>query len=393
MDLDHIAAQAKLKGIDLLGTGDFTHPIWLQELKDKLKEDTNGLYQHNGVKFILTAELSSIYSKKNKGRRVHNIIFAPDLATAERISRKLSNCGNITSDGRPIFGFDAKDIVKICLDISEDCLIVPAHAWTPWFSIFGSNSGFNSVEECFEEEAQNIYALETGLSSDPAMNWRLSNLDKYSLISNSDAHSPSKLGREANVFDTELSFEGIKETLKHKDKRKFLFTIEFFPEEGKYHFDGHRDCQVRFTPQQTKANNNRCPKCGRALTIGVMNRVAELADRPDGFTPKDAIPFKSLVPLIEIIAEIRQKGPESQGVAEEYKKAIASFGNEFKILLDADEEELSSRLPERIKEAVIKVRRGELVIEPGYDGVYGVVKIFGDKDIEAQKEKQMELFQ
>lgn len=381
MDLDHIAEWASFKGIDLIGTGDFTHPLWFQELKDKLRPDTNGLYEYKGVKFMPTAEVSNMYSKNGRGRRVHTIIFAPGIEVVEKINKELGNRGNIVSDGRPIFGFDVKDIVKICLDISKDCLIVPAHAYTPWFSVFGSNSGFDSVEECFEEEAENIYALETGLSADPAMAWRWSALDKYNLISNSDAHSPVKLGREVNIFDTELSYQAIIQALKRRDKKKFLSTVEFFPQEGKYHFDGHRNCGVRFSPPETKAHNNLCPKCGRPLTVGVMNRVQELADRPEGFVLEEAVPFKSLVPLVEIIAEVKQKGVRTQGVAGEYKRAIGYFGSEFKILLDANEEELFSRLPEKIAEAIIRVRKGELNIEPGYDGVYGTVKIFKEEEL------------
>jgi uncharacterized protein (TIGR00375 family) len=333
-----------------------------------------------------------MYTKHNEGRRIHTIIFAPDFAVVDKINKKLGNYGNITSDGRPIFGFDVKDIVKICLDASKDCLLVPAHAWTPWFSVFGSNSGFDSVEECFEEEAENIYALETGLSSDPAMNWRLGALDRYNLISNSDAHSPTKLGREVNVFDTELSYKAIMAALKAKDKNRFLYTVEFFPEEGKYHFDGHRNCDMRLSPQETKANKGRCPKCGRPVTVGVMNRVEELADRPAGFIPEDAVPFKSLVPLIEIIAEAKQKGPETQGAQEEYRNALRHFGSEFKILLNAEEKELVEKLPEKIAKAIIRVRKGELIIEPGYDGVYGTIKIFKDEELKQETAKQLELF-
>ena len=392
MDLDHIAEWAKIKGIDLVGTGDFTHPLWFEELKTKLKQDTNGLYEYKGIKFILTAEVSNMYTKDAKGRRIHTLLFAPDLATVEKINKEFGRRGNIISDGRPIFGFDVRDNVKICLDASGDCLIVPAHCFTPWFSVFGSKSGFDSVEECFEEEVENIYALETGLSADPAMCWRLSALDKYNLISNSDAHSPSKLGREVNVFDTELSYQGIMETLKNKDRSKFLYTVEFFPEEGKYHFDGHRSCDIRFSPKQTRAHNNRCPKCNKPLTVGVMSRVEDLADREDGFIPEEAVPFKSLVPFAEIIAEAKQKGVTTKGVLEEYSRAIGYFGSEFNILLEADEKELISHLPEKTAEAVIKVRQGELIIEPGYDGVFGTVKIFKEDELKQRAKEQMELF-
>lgn len=392
MDIENITRWAKLKGIDLVGTGDFTHPIWFEELKTKLEPTSGGLLEYNGVKFILSTEVSNMYSKGDKGRRIHTTIFAPDFETVERINKKLADRGNIVSDGRPIFGFDVKDIVKICLDISEDCMIIPNHVWTPWYSIFGSNSGFDSVEECFEEEAKNIYALETGLSSNPAMNWRLSALDKYTLISNSDAHSPAKLGRETNVFDCELSYKAIIDTLKKKDKDKLLFTVEFYPQEGKYHFDGHRACGVRFSPSETKKHNSKCPKCGRPLTVGVMNRVNELADREEGFVPENAIAYKSLVPLVEIIAEAQQKGVGTKTVEDKYRIAVGHFGNEFTVLLDADEKDISERLPENTAKAIMKVRRGELNIEPGYDGVYGSVKIFKEGELAQAKDKQLELF-
>src|SRR3989338_1379706 len=306
MNVATMALWAKKKGINLLGTGDFTHPIHFANLKAALKPAGNGLYTTSiepSVFFMLTAEISSIYSFKGKVRRVHNIIMSPGIEVAEKINSALRKRGNLSSDGRPILGTPAKDLLKIVLDISENCLFVPAHAWTPWFSVFGSNSGFDSIEECFEEYSKYIYAIETGLSSDPPMNWRLSALDKIALISNSDAHSPRKLGREANVFDTDLSYDAITGAIKDKDPRRFLYTIEFFPEEGKYHYDGHRNCAISLTPFESKKYNNLCPTCGKPLTIGVLNRVERLADRKQGQGPNGAIPFKSLVPLEEIIAE------------------------------------------------------------------------------------------
>jgi len=375
MDLEHIGEWTKLKGIDLVGTGDFTHPAWLKELRGKLKQRPNGLYEYNSAHFILTAEISNMYTKNGRGRRIHTILIAPDLDAAGRISKELGKRGNILSDGRPIFGFDVKDVVKLCLDISPDCLIVPAHIFTPWFSLFGSRSGFDTIEECFEEETKNIYALETGLSSDPAMNWRISALDKYTLISNSDAHSPAKLGREVNVFDTEMSYSGIMEAIKKKAKKRILFTVEFFPEEGKYHFDGHRDCGIQFSPEQTKRHNGICPKCNRPLTVGVMSRVNDLADRPDGFIPENSAPFKRMVPLQEIIAQERQRGVLTKGVAQEYKRVVDYFGNEFEVLLHAKERDLASFLSERMFQAIVKVRNGDLEISPGYDGKFGTVNI------------------
>lgn len=392
MDLEHIAQWSTIKGIDLVGTGDFTHPAWLKELKDKLKQCSSGLYEYNKRHFILTAEISNMYSKNGRGRRIHTILIAPDLDSAGKISKALGKRGNILSDGRPIFGFDVKDIVKLCLDISPDCMIVPAHIFTPWFSIFGSRSGFDTIEECFEEETENIYALETGLSSDPAMNWRISALDKYTLISNSDAHSPAKLGREVNVFDTEMSYGGIMEALKNKAKKKMLFTVEFFPEEGKYHFDGHRDCAIQFSPEQTKKHKGICPKCNRPLTIGVMSRVDDLADRQDGFMPENAAPFKKTVPLQEIIAKARQKGVQTKGVQQEYKREVDYFGSEFEILLHAKEKDLASFLSERMFQAIIKVRNGDLMISPGYDGKFGTVNIFKEKEPVSASTIPTELF-
>ncbi|MFH1644902.1 MAG: endonuclease Q family protein [Candidatus Omnitrophota bacterium] len=391
MDVEHLAEWAKIKGIDLIGTGDFTHPLWVKELKSKLTMGPDGLYEYKGVKFVLTAEVSNMYSKYGSGRRIHTVLIAPDFETIDKINKQLSSRGNVQSDGRPIFGFDVKDIVKICIDASKDCLVVPAHMWTPWFSVFGSRSGFDSIEECFEEEADNIYALETGLSSDPAMNWTWSALDKYTLISNSDAHSPSKLGREVNVFDTELSYKGLIEALKQKDKKKFLFTVEFFPEEGKYHFDGHRDCAIRLAPEETNKYNKICPKCGKPLTVGVMNRVLELADRKEGFVPENAIPYKSLVPLVEIVSEAKQRGVNTKTVREEYTKIVNFFGNEFNVLLNVKESELSSAACERVVEAIKRVRMGDLYINPGYDGVFGTVKIFKEGEVAAFKSKQLEL--
>jgi DNA helicase II / ATP-dependent DNA helicase PcrA len=372
MDLDHISCWAKIKGIDVIGTGDFTHPAWFKELKAKLIRAQDGMYDYKGTRFILTAEVSNIYTKYGKGRRIHNIILAPDIDSAEKVKNALSKRGNILSDGRPIFGFDAKDLVKICMDISNDIMIIPAHIWTPWFSLFGSMSGFDSVEECFEEQANNIYALETGLSADPAMCRRLSMLDKYSLVSNSDAHSPAKLGREANIFDTELSYNGIRDALKKHDTKRFLYTIEFFPEEGKYHYDGHRQCRVSCDPATTKAYGNICPVCNKQLTIGVLNRVDQLADRAEGRVP-GAIPYKRLVPLIEIISAVYGKGVTSKQVISQYQLAIQQFVNEFNVLLDAGQDMLTKYLGPAVSEAVLNIRHGNVHVEPGYDGVYGKI--------------------
>jgi len=398
MDLECLDKWAKIKGIKVLGTGDFTHPEWFKNLKEKLKPAEPGLFKlkqetrqpdNQTTRFILTTEISCIYSKKNRVRKVHIIIFAPSFEAVDNINARLGLIGNLKSDGRPILGLDAKELAKIVLGASADCLVVPAHIWTPWFSLFGSKSGFDSIEECFEEYSKYIYAGETGLSSDPAMNWRLSALDKIALISNSDSHSPSKVGREANVFELPfLSYDSIATAIKTKDPQNFLETIEFFPEEGKYHYDGHRSCEIVLSPKESKKYNGICPACGKPLTIGVMNRVEELADRAEGFKPKNAIPFKSLVPLGEIIAESLGMGVSAKQVQLEYKNLIKKFGSEFKILLDATESELEfAALPE-IAEGIIRVREGKVYIEPGYDGVYGKVKIFSrgeQKTISKQK--------
>lgn len=390
MDLDHLARSAKLKGISLLGTGDFTHYLWFEELRTKLKELGNGLYFYKEINFILTTEISSIYSKNGRTRKIHNMVFSPSFEIVEKINTTLMGYGNLSADGRPILGLDAKDLVEILFGISRDIFVVPGHIWTPHFSLFGSNSGFDSIEECFEEYSKDIHCLETGLSSNPAMNWRWSKLDRFSLISNSDSHSPSKIGREANVFDTELSYNSIIDALKKKDKGRFLSTVEFFPEEGKYHYDGHRNCSMRLSPSQTRQYKNICPVCKKPLTIGVMNRVESLADRPEGFVPKDTPGFKSMVPLEEIIADALGMGKGSLAVEREYNQIVPRVGTEFDILLKIEEERLLKELPKRIAEGIIKVRQGKVNILPGYDGEYGKIEIFGDE--ERQGEKQLSLF-
>ena len=397
MELEHLDNTAKIKGIKILGTGDFTHPIWFQNLKEKLIPLEPGLFKlktsETGTRFILTTEISCIYSKNNRVRKIHIIIFAPDFKVVEKINTQLGWIGNLKSDGRPILGLDAKELAKIVLNINSDCLIVPAHCWTPWFSVFGSKSGFDSLEECFEEYTKYIYAGETGLSADPKMFWRLSALDKITLVSNSDAHSPAKIGREANVFDTELSYQGIIEAIKQKDPKKFLYTIEFFPEEGKYHYDGHRNCGVSLSPSQTKKYNGLCPVCGRPLTVGVLNRVEELADREDGFRPENAIDFKSLIPLEEIIAESLGVGTGTKEVEREYTDLIQKFGSEFNILLNTPISDLKSGTLPEITEAILRVREGKVSVEPGYDGVYGKIKIFSEAEEKKQVSGQRSLFQ
>jgi uncharacterized protein (TIGR00375 family) len=379
MNIKTLSEYAKLKGISLLGTGDFTHYLWLEELKNTLKDSGNGLFEYNGVNFMLTGEISSIYSKDGKVRKIHNVIFVPSFDIADKINSVLSGYGNITYDGRPIIGIDAKNLAEILFGISKDICLVPGHIWTPWFSLFGSKSGFDSIEECFEEYAKDIYALETGLSSDPGMNWQWSKLDRFSLISNSDSHSPQKIGREANVFDTEMSYKAILEALKKKDKKKFLSTIEFFPEEGKYHYDGHRACDVRLSPGETKKNKNICPKCKKPLTIGVMNRVSELADRPEGFVPENSIPYKRMIPLAEIISDTLGVGEASKAVSAEYRAIIPRLGTELEVLIEVSEDKLLKELPIKIAKAIVSVRNGKVNILPGFDGEYGEIEILKEK--------------
>ena len=393
MNLENLDKWARIKGIKVLGTGDFTHPKWFDEIKENLEPAETGLFKFkktdSPTRFILTAEISCIFSKGGKVRKIHIILFAPSISAVEKINKQLSKIGNLHSDGRPILGLDAKELAKIVLESDKDCLLVPAHIWTPWFSIFGSKSGFNTIEECFEEYSKHIYAGETGLSSDPKMNWRLSQLDNITLISNSDSHSLQKIGREANVFNADLSYNSITDILKTKDKKKFLYTVEFFPEEGKYHYDGHRTCDISLSPKESKKYDNICPKCKKPLVIGVLNRVEELADRAINFKPNNAIPFKSLIPLNEIIAESIGVSTASKKVAEYYNQLIKNIGSEFKILLDSSKKEIEENSLSKIAEGVMRVREGKVFIEPGYDGVYGKIEIFSKQEKENFKKEKI----
>ena len=394
LDLEHIEEWCKYKGIDIVGTADFTHPKWFEELKNKLEEQEPGLYKLKGtdgkVRFIMTTELSCIYTQGGKCRRIHICVLAPSIQTVEKIIANFEKRSfNLKSDGRPILGISAKDLAKVILEIEPKCLIIPAHAWTPWFAVFGSKSGFDSLAECFEEMTPNIYAIETGLSSDPKMNWQLSALDKITLISNSDAHSPANLCRESNVFDIEqdkLSYDEIYRILKEKDNKKFLYTIEFFPEEGKYHFDGHADCHYSAHPEESKKNKNICPTCKKELVLGVMHRVNELADRKNIAQVKN-IPYKNLIPLQEIIADTLGVGKNSKKVQAEYFKMIKKY-SEFQILIDLGEEELKKITAAEITKAIMNVRDNKVKIIPGYDGIYGKIEIIND----SRKPRQTNLF-
>jgi len=394
MDLENLDKWAKIKGIKVLGTGDFTHPDWFKNLKEKLEPAESGLFKlrnsDSQTRFILTSEISCIYSKKNRVRKIHILIFAPSLEIVEKINTHLGWLGNLKSDGRPILGLDAKELAKIVLNISENCLIVPAHLMTPWFSLFGSKSGFDSIEECFEDYSRYIFAGETGLSANPLMLWRIPDGRRITLISNSDAHSAPHIGREANVFEgDEINYNNIINAIKQGSKSniqypksniKLTYTVEFYPQEGKYHYDGHRLCGISCSPAESKKYNNICPNCGRPLTIGVLNRVEQLADRPEGFKPENAIPFKSLIPLAEIISDALGQGVGTIGVNKEYENLIEKFGDEFSVLIDVPRQELEAVTLTEIAEGIVRVREGKVFIEPGYDGVYGKIRIFSKRE-------------
>ena len=385
MDIPNIAKYAKIKGIDLVAAPDWTHPKFFKELKKYLKPLGNGLFKYNKTHFLLSTEISSIYKKGDKTRKIHNLVLAPSLEIVDKINKKLNKIGNLKSDGRPILGLDARNLAEIVLSTSSDCMIIPAHVWTPWFSLFGANSGFDSIEECFEDYAKYIYALETGLSSDPGMNRRLSALDKITLISNSDAHSMAKLGREANIFNCQLNYKSIFNAIKNN---KIIKTFEFFPEEGKYHFDGHRNCQICFSPEQTKKHKNICPKCGKQLTIGVAHRVGDLADR---IMPIKKTPFKRIIPLQEIISEALGVGPNTKTVQTEYDKLIKNFNTEFNILLNAKIEDLQKIAQPLVAIGIKRMREGKVYIAPGFDGEFGKVSIF-NKDEQQKSKNQKSLF-
>lgn len=402
-DLDSSNLWAKKKGIKVIGSTDFTHPQWFKNLKQRLEPAEPGLYTLNEPKvnkdyinlnqeptrFLLSTEISCVYSKDNETRKIHILVFAPDFDTVEEINTRLGWEGKLESDGRPTLGMDAEQLTEIVLNASQDCLVVPAHLWTPHFSLFGSKSGFDSLEACFGDYTDQIHAVETGLSSDPPMNWRLSALDDITLISNSDAHSSKKLGREANVFEgDQLSYQAITEAIKkgseaeEDDPLRLVSTIEFYPQEGKYHYDGHRKCEVRMSPQQSKKSGNICPVCGKPLTIGVMNRVEQLADREQGFEPENVIPFKSLIPLEEIVAEAIGQNTGTKRVIQQYQNLIENLGPEFEVLLSAPIEDIRTVAGPKVAEGVKRVREEQVQVEPGYDGKYGELNIFTEQEQE-----------
>ena len=420
MELKTMAEWGEKKGIDLLATGDWTHPMWFKEIESNLEEDGEGVFKVKGsiskTRYVLSCEISNIYSKGDKGRRIHTVFMAPSLKTVSKINAELAKRGGIRlSDGRPILGFTMEDMCEIVWGIDERVIVLPAHIWTPWFSMFGSKSGFNTVEECYGKYADKITAIETGLSSSPEMNWRVKGVEDKAIISSSDAHSPRKLGREAVVFevsDKKFTFEALAQgfTKKGGDKCKILYTIEFHPEEGKYHYTGHRKCGVVQTPEETRKKGTTCHVCGKGLTVGVMHRVEELSEVKEDIVPvekvsefgvkgyyhptdKDRPPYVMLVPLQEIIAEAMERGVNTKGVQELYEAMISGLGTEFDILLKKKIDEVERVAGERVAEAIRKVRIGDMAVNPGYDGEFGVVKIWGDKKEEKKKNlEQQSLF-
>ena len=386
-----------LKGVDVVGTGDYTHPAWFAELSEQLEPAEEGLYQlepgrraaveqelpercRRAARFMLSVEISTIYKKGDKTRKIHHVVILPTLESATRLNRRLCAIGNLQSDGRPILGLDSRDLLEICLEADEKVLFIPAHIWTPHFAALGASSGFDSLEECYEDLLPHIFAVETGLSSDPPMNWRLSALDRYAIVSNSDAHSPQKLAREATCFDTECSYPGIYSALKDRDPARFLGTLEFYPEEGKYHYDGHRKCEVCYKPAQTLAAEGLCPVCGRKLTVGVLHRVEKLADRPEGFRPDVAPSYEYLIPLDEVISAAVGVGPKSKKVRAVYDRLLAEVGTELEVLRCAGLEAIESCAGPLVAEGVRRMRCGEVEIYPGHDGEYGVISLFSEEE-------------
>ncbi len=397
LDLENLYIAAQLKGITVLGTGDFTHPGWLAEIKEKLVPAEPGMFKlkkdfskrcdnnvpescRREVRFMLVSEISNIYKKNNKTRKNHNLVFLSDFNQADNFVSKLDKIGNIRSDGRPILGLDARNLLEMVLETDDQAFLIPAHIWTPWFSLLGSKSGFDSIDECFEDLTPYIFAVETGLSSDPEMNWRVSALDRMTLISNSDAHSPLKLGREANLFDTRLSFDDIKFAIKSGDPEKFVGTLEFYPEEGKYHLDGHRNCHVRSWPDKTKKEGGLCPVCKKPMTLGVLYRIEELADRPAGVKPENYHPYFNTIPLVEILSEVLNVGPNSKKVMKTYDDLLEKLGSELDILTTLDKDRIDAAGVPLLGEAIRKVRQNEIVLLPGYDGEFGKIKIFNSQE-------------
>lgn len=419
-DINNLALWARKKGITVVGTGDFTHPQWLAEIKEKLIPAEPGLFQlcpdvqnwvdeqspaacaDQPIRFMLEVEISTIYKKWGKVRKIHHLIFVPDLDTADDLVNRLAKIGNLNADGRPILGLDSRDLLEITLETGPHSYLIPAHIWTPWFAVLGSKSGFDRVSDAYGDLAEHIFAIETGLSSDPPMNWRISDLDRYRLVSNSDAHSPGKIAREATTYDTELDYFAILQALKSGEG--FVGTVEFFPEEGKYHQDGHRFCKVKLSPEETKAHKGICPVCGKPVTVGVSHRIDALADRTLeealAHPPATAGQVLSLIPLPEILSEILSVGVNSKRVGRAYEELLTKLGTELYILENSPIEDISAHTP-LLGEAILRLRKGQVIRNAGYDGEYGVIKLFEDGELkklsdrgglEKSDDKQMSLF-
>jgi uncharacterized protein (TIGR00375 family) len=404
MNIDEITRFARIKGLNLVGTGDFTHPKWLKELGEELVEISGanlyGTAKHpdSPVRYMITGEVSTIFTFGGSVKKVHHVVLTPSLETAVQINERLARYGDLSMDGRPTLDMTAPQLVEEVMQVSDENVVIPAHAWTPWFSIFGAFSGFDRVEDCYQDMTRRIPALETGLSSDPPMNWRLSALDKFALVSNSDSHSswPWRIGREANVFELErLTYQEVVDAIRKKDPKRFKFTIETDPAYGKYHWTGHRNCNVSLSPQEAIKFGNRCPVCRRKLTKGVEQRVEELADRPVDFKPQEAIGYMHLLPLSEIIATVLgANNPSTEKVWSIYNSLVARFGDEYAVLIDASKEEMSRIVDSRIAEAIVRVREGKVKVIPGYDGVYGQLVIFEEEEkggVEPEKPRQRSL--
>ncbi|MEM1223937.1 MAG: endonuclease Q family protein, partial [Verrucomicrobiota bacterium] len=400
LDLEHLTLWARKKGIQVLGTGDFTHPAWMAAIKEKLVPAEPGLFQlredlHRELeqrydlppgpptRFMLEVEISTIYKKGIKTRKVHHLVYAPDLEKADRIVERLSRIGNLNADGRPILGLDSRDLLEITLEGGPGCSLIPAHVWTPWFSALGSKSGFDAIEDCYGDLSAHIFAIETGLSSDPLMNRMVSSLDRFTLVSNSDAHSPGKIGREASAFDCELGYEPIMQALASGEG--YGGTVEFFPEEGKYHMDGCRNCGIRLNPRETEACGASCPGCGKPVTVGVLNRVSELADRDKPKLAPTEPAFSSFIPLPEVLSELEGVGVNSKRVRGAYEDVINSLGSELFILSQAPVDEISKACSPLFGEAIRRMREGEVIRQSGYDGEYGVIRVFEENELKAEK--------
>jgi DNA helicase-2/ATP-dependent DNA helicase PcrA len=393
LDLENLYIAAMIKGVTVVGTGDFTYPEWITEIEEKLEPAEPGLLKlkkeisreldknvpvicQNKVRFILQTEISSIYKKNNRVRKNHNLIFFPDIEIVKKFNAILDKIGNIRSDGRPILGLDAKKLLELMLSVDDTGMFIPAHIWTPWFSMFGSKSGFDTIEECFGSLSKHIFAAETGLSSDLPMNFRVKNLDNLSFVSNSDAHSPRFLGRNASVFNTDLSYFGIRQALMEKDITKYPGTIDMYPEQGKYHYDGHRKCNVCLNPVKTLELDGICPECHKPLTLGVLNRVQKLADRPEGYVPENRHGFQNIIPLADILSEIFEVGPNTKTVITHFNKAVEIIGPELEILLNKSIQEIEQANIPLLGKAIENMRANKIITSPGFDGQFGRVSIF-----------------